>query len=385
MIRILALIVLTFAANLLASAQVTVDCGAGQSLNQALSKLDRHTPITVSVNGSCSEYVHVIGFQGLTLKGLPGAALLQPVAGPGNTLNAVLLIESSSGVTISGLSIGAAFSTNSAIGIGHGSSDIRLRNLKVQGGGEGISVFENSQASLAYVTAQDPGYTPLGVYDSSDVHVEHCLFEDTTGTPYHVGMDVGASHVTVYGTTIRNMQVGMNVYGGGIVDLVDFTTYFPLGGPTDVVIESPARTNFYGVSIVGGGSVNLSSATLRITTPGQTYGGNTGGVFVSGGSSFTAGANLVVSGSQGQGVFVTNNSHADLDGSTITGSLHGGLVVVNQSSIAVGSAHPPTVVSGNATDLFCDSRSLITGGANIGSATSVQCTNLLAGDTVPIP
>ena len=383
MIRILALMVLTFAANSLA-AQVTVDCAAGQSLNHALSKLDKHTPITVSVNGSCSEYVHVVGFQGLTLKGLPGAALLQPTTGPGNTLNAVLLIESSSGVTVAGLNIAADFFT-SAIGIGHGSSDIRLRNLKVQGGGEGIVVFENSQASLAYVTAQDPGYTPLGVYDSSDVHVEHCVFEDTTGAPYHVGMDVGASHVTMYGTTIRNMQVGVNVSGGGIVDLVDFNTYFPLGGASDVVIESPARTNLYGVSVVGGGSVNLASAKLRITNPGQTYGGNTAGVFVSGGSSFTAGANLVVSGSQGQGVFVTNNSHADLDGSSITGSQHGGLVVVNQSSIAVGLANPTTIVSGNATDVFCDARSLITGGANIGSATSVQCANLLAGDTVPIP
>src|SRR5579863_2153963 len=384
MIRILALMVLAFAANSWA-AQVTVDCAAGQSLNSALSKLDKHTPVTVSVNGSCSEYVHVTGFQGLTLKGMPGAALLQPTTSPGNLLNSVLLIESSSSVTVSGLNVQAATSLNSAIGIGHGSSDVRLRNVKIQGGGEGIAVFENSQVSLAYVTAQDPGYTPLGVYDSSDVHVEHCVFEDTTGAGFHTGMDVGASHVTMYSTTIRNMQVGVNVFGSGIVDLVDFTTYFPLGGPTDVVIESPARTNLYGVSIAGGGSVNLSSAKLRITNPGQTYGGNTGGVFVSGGSSLTAGANLVVTGSQGQGVFVTNNSHADLDGSSITGSQHGGLVVVNQSSIAVGSAHPPTVVSGNATDVFCDARSLITGGANIGSATSVQCTNLLAGDTVPIP
>ncbi len=384
MIRILALMVLAFSANSWA-AQVTVDCAAGQSLNSALSKLDKHTPITVLVNGSCSEYVHVTGFQGLTLKGMPGAALLQPTTSPGNLLNSVLLIESSSSVTVSGLNVQAATSLNSAIGIGHGSSDVRLRNIRIQGGGEGIAVFENSQVSLAYLTAQDPGYTPLGVYDSSDVHVEHCVFEDTTGAGFHTGMDVGASHVTMYGTTIRNMQVGVNVFGSGIVDLVDFTTYFPLGEPTDVVIESPARTNLYGVSIAGGGSVNLSSAKLRITNPGQTYGGNTGGVFVSGGSSLTAGANLIVSGSQGQGVFVTNNSHADLDGSSITGSLHGGLVVVNQSSIAVGSAHPPTVVSGNATDVFCDSRSLITGGANIGSATIVQCTNLLAGDTVPIP
>ncbi|HEY6768914.1 MAG TPA: hypothetical protein VI386_29520 [Candidatus Sulfotelmatobacter sp.] len=83
-------------------------------------------------------------------------------------------------------------------------------------------------------------------------------------------------------------------------------------------------------------------------------------------------------------VIVTNNSHADLDGSNITGGQQGGLVVVNQSSAAVGSGHP-TVISGNAADIFCDSRSLITGGADIGGATTVQCANLLPGDTVTLP
>ena len=382
--RIVVLIALTFSATALWAAQVTVDCSLGQSLNQALAKLNKQTPNTVTVNGTCTEYVTITGFDGLTLKALPGAALHQP-SGTFLLLNSLLLIESSRSVIVDGFSVQADTVTVPAIGIGHGSSDIRLRSLTIQGGTEGIIVFENSQVSIAYVTAQDPGYSPLGVYDLSDVHLERSLLEDTTGTPWHAGIDVGASHVTMYGTTIHNMQVGINAYGGSIVDLVDFNTYFPLGGNTDVVIDSPARTNYYGVSIAGGSSVNLAGAKLRITTAGQTSGGNTGGVLVSSGSSFNAGANLIVASSQGQGVFVTNNSHADLDGSSITGSLHGGLVVVNQSSAAVGSAHPPTVISGNATDLFCDSRSLTTGGANIGNATTVQCVNLLSGDTVTIP
>jgi hypothetical protein len=386
MIRALALIALTFTASSLRAAQVTVDCNAGQSLNQALSKLNAHVPNTVSVNGTCTEYVQITGFDGLTLKALPGAALHQPAGGTGTLLlDSLLLIESSRSVTVDGFSVQADTVTVPAIGIGHGSSDIRLRNLTIQGGTEGIIIFEHSEVSIAYVTAQDPGYSPLGVYDLSDVHLERSVLEDTTGVAWHAGIDVGASHVTMYGTTISNMQVGINVYGTGIVDLVDFNTYYPLGGPTDVVIKSPALTNYYGLSIAGGASVNLASAKLRITSAGQTWGGNTGGVLVSSGSSFNAGANLVVSGSQGQGVFVTNNSHADLDGSSITGSQHGGLVVVNQSSAAVGSSHPPTVIGSNASDLFCDTRSLITGGANIGNATSVQCVNLLPGDTVPIP
>jgi len=62
------------------------------------------------------------------------------------------------------------------------------------------------------------------------------------------------------------------------------------------------------------------------------------------------GANLVVSGSQGQGVIVSNDSHAQLAGSSITGGAHGGLVVVNLSTAGVDTSNPLTVISANATD-----------------------------------
>ncbi|HEY6763155.1 MAG TPA: right-handed parallel beta-helix repeat-containing protein [Candidatus Sulfotelmatobacter sp.] len=385
MIRMLAFFALTLNTSWLMAAQLTVDCGAGQSLNEALSQLNKQVPANVSVKGTCTEYVHIIGFNGLTLKAVPGAALHQPSGGSFPLFDSLLLIESSRSVTIDGFSIQADIINVPAVGIGHGSSDIRLRNLTIQGGTEGIIIFENSQVSIAYVTALDPAYTPLGVYDLSDVHVEHSLFEVSTGTAWHAGMDVESSHVTMYGTTIRNMQVGINVNDAGIVDVDQFNTYYPLGGPSNVVIDSPARTNYYGVSIAGGGSLNLGSARLSMANPGQVWGEETGGVLVTGGSSLNAGASLLVTGSLGQGVTVTNNSHADLDGSNIIGGQHGGLVVVNQSSAAVGSGHPPTSIDGNATDIFCDSRSLITGGANIGGATTVQCANLLPGDTVTLP
>jgi hypothetical protein len=74
---------------------ITVDCNNGQSLNGTLSKLDKQTPSVVSVNGTCTEYVQVIGFENLTLKGLAGATLLQPTTGAGNLFNSLLFIESS--------------------------------------------------------------------------------------------------------------------------------------------------------------------------------------------------------------------------------------------------------------------------------------------------
>ncbi len=184
------LILLALAASLAvadtSASSITVDCNSGQSLNGTLSKLNKQTPTTVSVNGTCTEYVQVIGFENLTLKGLSGATLLQPATGAGSLFNSLLLIEGSRSVTVDGFSIQADTATVPAVGIGHGSSDIRFRNLNVQGGTEGIIVFENSQVSIAYVTALDPGYATLGIYDSFDVHLERSTFKNSTGALWHV-------------------------------------------------------------------------------------------------------------------------------------------------------------------------------------------------------
>jgi hypothetical protein len=366
---------------------VVVNCDQGQSLNRTLSRLEKHSPATVLVKGTCTEFVQINGFEGLTLKGLPGATLQQPSTDPGNgLLIQVLSIEASRSVTIDGFAIHSRASALDDIGVGQNSIDVRLRNLTVDGpGGFGIFVFEGSQVSLARVTARDPGFATVGAVDISDVHIESSLFENSTGASFREGLFVGSGHVTVQTTTIRNMQVGIDIGAHGAVDIQSFSTYFPLSFPTDVVIENPTGTNFDGVSVRDGSELHLGDTKLRITNPGQPFGGGTAGVSVSDGGTLSAGANLVISGSQGQGVFVSNNSHASFAGSSITGSAHGGLVVANLSSVAVTGSNPLTQISGNGTDLFCDSRSLITGGANIANATSVQCGNLLPGDTVPLP
>ena len=366
---------------------IVVNCDQGQSLNRTLARMNKAAPATVLVKGTCTEHVRISGFDGLTLKGSQGATLVQPSADPGNGLEFhELFIEASRSITIDGFAIRSRASALGGIGIGRNSLDVRLRNLTVDGAGVfGIIIFESSQVSLARVTARDPGYGTVGVFDFSDVHIEDCLFEHTTGALWHAGLHVDSGHVTMHGTTIRNMQVGMAIGTGGSVELVNGSSYYPLGGPSDVVIESPAGTNFFGVSVESGASLNLGSAKLRITNPGQPGGGNTAGVFVSDASTLNAGANLIVSGSQNHGVLVRNNSHASLAGSSISGSSHGGLVAANLSTIAVVTSNPMTQISGNGTDLFCDSKSLITGGANIANATNVQCSNLLPGDYENLP
>ena len=214
-----------------------------------------------------------------------------------------------------------------------------------EGGTEGIIVFENSQVSIAHVVGRDPGYTPLGIDDSSDVHVEHCLFEDSSGAPWHVGTDLDASDLTIYGTVIRNTQVGRNGRANSVIDVQAFDTNSPFGGPSDVTIDSPAGTIFDGASLDSGASLNVSPKLL-INQPGQSWGGTTAGVLVSNGSTLNASnTNLVITGSHGQRIVVVNNSHATLAGANVTGGGHSGLVLANLSSIDVGPGSMLTLVS----------------------------------------
>lgn len=389
MLRALALATILFSATW-ATAAPTVDCDHGQSLNRMLSQMNKSVPTTILVKGTCTEYFTIKGFDGLTLKGLQGATLLQPSAVPANGLFVNLLsVESSQSVTIDGFTIHSSASAV-PVAIGRGSVDIRLRNLTIESDGAwvGTEIYEGSQVSLAYVTVRNLGYLGVGAYDESDVHIEDCLIEHPTGEGWHAGIGVVSGHVTMHHTNVRNMAVGIDISSGGVVDIWDYNSYYPLGGPLDVVIENPAGTNFYGVRITGGGSLNLKAtpdAKLRITNPGQPWGGDTGGVRISDDSTLNAGTNLEITGSRGHGVLATGNSHVSMSGSRIIGSAHGGAVTVNMSTISVGMSNPLTEISGNGTDLFCDSRSLITGGANIANSSSVQCNNLIPGEYENLP
>ncbi len=388
--RIFFLMLLVLMGSYTANAAMFVNCDAHQSLNHTLSVLPKQVPMTVWVKGTCAEYVTVEGFNGLTLKGFPGAKLTQPSKDPNTGLASyVLSIEGSQSVTVDGFLVQAGTSSV-PVAIGRGSTDVRLRNLTSDGGSwVGIVVYEASQVSLALVSVHGAGYSQVGVFDVSDVHLEDSVLEPGSVQGWHAGLIVnGSSHVTMHNVTIRNMQVGIDIGSKGVVDIWDYNSYYPTGGPIDVVIDNSGGGNFYGVSISDGGSLNLKStpdAKLRIINPGQFWGGDTGGVRVRNGSVLNAGTNLEVSGSSGQGVFVTGNSHASFAGSRITGSGHGGVVAVNLSTIGVPTGGALTEIGGNGVDVFCDSKSVITGRTAMLNATSAQCSNLLDYDNEGTP
>lgn len=391
--RLFILMLLLLIASSVLAVPISVNCDAQQSLNRTLSILPKQIPITVLVKGTCTEYVSVKGFDGLTLKGYPGAKLVQPGTDQGGALASyVLSIEGSRGVTVDGFAVHGG-PTAVPVAIGRGSTDVRIRNLTVEGASwTGIGIYEASQVSLAFVSMRNSGYAGIAVLDISDVHIEDSTLEPGAADGWHAGLSVsGSSHVTMHNVAIHNMAVGIDIGSKGVVDIWDYNSYYPQGGPIDVVIDNAGGVGmggFYGVSISDGGSLNLKGtpdAKLRILNPGQAWGGDTAGIRVQNGSTLNAGPNLEISGSQGHGVYVTGNSHASLAGSKITGSGHGGVVALNLSTVGILTGGALTEIGGNTVDVFCDSRSVITGSVAIFNAASVQCGNILEYDNEGTP
>jgi hypothetical protein len=90
-------------------------------------------------------------------------------------------------------------------------------------------------------------------------------------------------------------------------------------------------------------------------------------------------------GSNGQGILALNNSHATINGVTVTGGTHGGLLAANLSSIHVAAGPTQTLVGGNTLDLFCDAGSIITGAVNLAGVPTSSCANVLSSETPPLP
>lgn len=377
---LLAFAILALSANS-ATAKVVVNCDLGESLGRALALLPPKDPITVGVNGTCTEYVMVSGFEGLTLESTTGAVLRQPSVVPSITTG-VLTISASRSVVIDGLTIETTVDDGSApaVWVHDGTSHLRLRNVTVVGRGPGIYVSDTSEVSMAKITVRTGGWGAVGLWHSK-ASVEDSLLENPDDD-YQQGIQVGQNAVLlIHGTRIRHMWEGIVVTDGGMVNVQDANDEYPRGGPTDVVIDDPPSIHLWGLALRNGGT-GILGAKVRILNPGSWWGGETGGVQLDGTSSLTGGQNLEIRDSLGQGVFVKNNSHASLAGAQISGTAHNAVAAVNHATVDLGDAYavPPTpasITGSGANDLYCDGSSLITGRANAPVGMKVECGNLL--------
>jgi hypothetical protein len=384
----LGLAVLVLTAHV-AAADVVVNCNRGQSVNQVLAFLPRNLPITVAVNGVCSEYVTISGFEGLTLRSTTGGVLRQPPSVP-NLTTGVLTISGSRSVTVEGLTIETTMNEGSAPGVWvhDGTTHLRLRGLNVVGLGPGIYVSDLSEVSIANVTVRTGGWGAIGVWHAK-ASVEDSLLENPEDD-YQSGIQVGQNGVLlIHGTTVRRMWEGILVLDGAVMNVESVVDEYPLGGPSEVVIADPPAIHLWGIAVRNGGTVALN-ARLRILNPGSSWGGETGGVQLDGASTLSGGQNLEIRDSLGQGVFVKNNSHAALAGAQISGTVHNAVAAVNHSTVDLGDAYAtpatPTIITGSVVnDIYCDTTSLVSGTANATGVNRVDCGSVRDVPYPPLP
>lgn len=363
-----------------------VDCSKGDSINDALKKLSRSGPNVLTVTGTCAEDIVIDGFDDLTLVAAPGAAL-NPASPTSKT---ILLVNSSRRVVVDGFAItipatppGTPLTWVAEL---NGSVGCVLKNLAVTGGG-GIRLQRSSYASIADSTLHD---VVLGISvgnactgDIRGVTIDNTLTPAPRG---QIGVAVfGGSTAFAEGVTISGFNQGVLAGGAfAVLGLNFFDTTRP------VVIQG----NRTGIAVNNGGLASLLGP-VSITANGTLNNDFSGGVVVNNGTLMLS-APLPQSGSSQidnnvtQGVLVMNNSTAQINGAvSISHNGYNGVVAVNGGIAGfAGLGNPigfPTVTHNFARDIFCDSRSLVTGSTTVAGAAQRECTNQIPGMAPPIP
>jgi len=322
-------------------ANVSVDCAAGQSVQQALDANANATSVNITINGTCTESVNV-DRDNVSLSAGAAGGLTSPMSGA-----PVIQVEGRQ-VQIQGLAIagGTGVSVNGGwlqatdVNISGGSAAVTVDG----GGGGNASVFNSSLSGTQNVVDAGPG----GAVQLGGDNVQG------SSGGFDISVSAGGT-VSVGQSTISGGRDGVIANPGGSAQLFNTTVsdtaengLFAFGGSIVDSGGSITGSGGAGVSTYAGGYADLSSG-VRIANDNigvSTYGGrillqagvvienNTGdGVQVSSSSSVAAEGPVTIQNNSGNGVHIQDNSVASFgSGDQITGN--GGLGIFCDSSPA---------------------------------------------------
>jgi len=270
--------------NLNMAAKVKVNCSRGESIQKALNRLNRVSPLSpalVTVHGTCNENVVIQGFNRLTLQAASGATISDASGGTG----AVVDIEDSTDVSLEGFTINGG-----AIGVYCGNFSVcRFNGNTIQGASDADFQAGQAWAYFDENTIQDSCY---GL-----VSLESSYVRSNGGLVVQHNWCAGVYVVTggafaAFGTTIRDNDA-LGVYAGTSASLL------------------------------------LQSTTIT---------GNHWGVYVDAHSTADFDRDNAVTGNIGAGVIVGDLSYAGFPGpNTVTGNPDGDVVCWPQFSATRGA------------------------------------------------
>jgi hypothetical protein len=314
-------------------ASVTVDCSAGQSINQALTDTADATSVQITVKGTCTESVGIFR-DNVTLQGASSGGGIVSTSG-----NLPALTVGGRGVSVQGLTLGG---TDGSGGLGAVSgATVQMQDMHVTGGG--VGAVENSSVSLTNVTVDQcgGGVTAMG---GATVFIDGgsitgCGIKASSGGSVFLRDGVSVASAPFGGVDARN--------GGSVV--VDSATISNNGnwgviadGGGSVILEGPdtlvtGNTGFAGVSVVNGGTVDVSDGA-RIS-------GNVVGVSAGSGGHVSISRGAIVEHSTGAGIRLVGASTLSMDGQASVSDNGGDGVSLSDTSVA---QFVDAIVTGNA-------------------------------------
>ena len=366
-IRATAVTLIAFLVLPTASAQnltLTVDCGRGQTIAQALRQGDSRKPLVVVVRGTCNEHVSVTR-DDVTLRGEPSTE--PTVNGPDSGTDTIVISKDT--VSIEDLTVTGGFN-----GIRlQGPFQTAVRKVLVRNTANNGILLRAGDMALVDSTVENAGASGLVLGRAASVRVVNSHFR------YSHFMGIYAqnnSTLTIEGGTVSdNEGHGINVDFGsdGTISNVEIFNNF-----TGIMVSTGHAT------LDGGNNVHHNRQHGVVAQAGAVLGLN--------GSKVTQNAQIGVLGYLGatvvmnsneitgngeSGVFCLNDCTLQVTSDRISGNAHHGIGVQRRSTlIDLGPIDEPTDASGNTwVDLWCgDKESSVDLGSNFKGTVDLACT-----------
>lgn len=345
----------------------TVDCGMGQSINQALSMGDYDKPLVVTVRGTCIEAV-TITRDGVTLQG--DSLMGGEVKGPGDNVD-VITVDGASRVAIDRLKVTngqRGVFVRDALGVGISNTMVR------QTASDGIRVL-NGHARITDCTIEYAGGNGVWLIGSGSLFNNNTVRNNTlAGVRAERGSNVSAGSNQVYDNGWSGVDLTMNSQGRLFNNNISGNGKSTSGGLKNGInlwnSTAELRGGIIEKNVWGGVEMNASRLGMWDVQI-KENGGN--GVLAYLGTVLTIGGGSVISGStNGHGVTFMS-SMGQVQGATIESNNGFGLHLSGASTLLIYG--PPTSLTANSSGgLQCADESRADGIGNLSGQTATNCT-----------
>lgn len=322
-----------------APASVTVNCGHGQTVTQALNNTAGASSVTITVNGTCVEAVNVSRDNVTLQAGSSGSGIQAPSVNDG-----VISLNNARNVTLQGLTL-----TGGGTSLGAYSSTFGAQDLHITGAAIGVQLGGGAAGGLDNVSI-DSCQTGIDVgYGGSTLKVGGGSIQCQNG----VQAESGGSLFLFGGATIHAANLGAFADQGGMIS-VDQATISNSGG-YGVWAQGGSISVGAGTLVTGSGfaGVEASDGGIAYVRGGAQVSGNGDGVDADGGGHLLLGG-AVVENNTGNGVKLAGGSTLDMTGSTVHGNGGDGLHLNDTSVAQFDPANPDQITGNGGWGIFCE-------------------------------